>query len=151
MLRLEIKRDAAGAPYPHMAARVLDRLCDAALGSRTIVSAFHTDDLAAFAGLTNIAWLIDTRTAANNSPNVLADRARVLAIPTLGFRWSSIDVAGVATLREAGIALCCFGCNDAGSIEHALEMKPAEISTDRPDLVLQRMNRVATRTPFDSD
>lgn len=140
-LRLELKQDAAGQPYPNLAARIVEVLRGRHMRARTLVSAFAPAGLQAFAAVAPDVpriWLIDAATAARTPWSALAAQATAAGLRGLGARWNVLDAAGARTIRAAGLSLCCFACNDAPAIEAAIALGADEIMTDRPDLALRR-------------
>jgi len=141
VLRLEMKPDAAGHDNPELPARLQAVLRQASFLDRSIVTAFAPEPLEAVAAIApglRLAWLIDGATAQREGLSAIAARARRLGAASVGLRWSGVEREGAAVLRQAGLGLCCFGCNDSAGIEAAFALGADELMTDRPDLALRR-------------
>ena len=137
-LRLEVKQDVDGRSYDDFTERLKAILHETGLRDRTIVTAFCSEPLTAMMPGQRVAWLIDGQTFGQRGLAAVVGQAIELGIPTIGVRWSALDVGAANVIRASSLELCCFGCNDAAAIDAALALGADELMTDRPDLALQQ-------------
>ncbi len=132
-LRVELKADAEGRPYPGLLPRTLAVLEEAGLPGRVAITSFQAGLAAEAVGLVEeVIWLV--------SPPVLRDTglagaigaARAQRIPGLGLHASLCDAAAVAAVREAGLAPGAWAVNGEETIRRILELGVEVFTTDDP-------------------
>jgi glycerophosphoryl diester phosphodiesterase len=140
-LRIELKVDADGQPYPGMTGAVADALRRRGVLGRSIVTSFHIDsvDEAATAapGLANRVFLVRPALEDKIGLDAIIADARRRGIPALGLRRTAIDKARIARVRAAGLGVGGWAVNDGDAIKEMQELEVDSFTTDRPDLALQ--------------
>lgn len=140
VLRLELKPDAAGRPYPGAVARCLEVLDAAGARPRTVLIAFQPATVLAAAragGLAGVGLLLDARAWRGMSAEGAAALGRACGATELGLPLAEWDAAAVAALRAAGFALGAWGADDAPGIERGLALDLDVLTTDDPPLALR--------------
>ncbi len=140
MLRLELKRDATGRPYPALQQNLRDVLRRTGILDRTIVSSFVRDDVVV--AMRNIparshVWLIGMAYLAERTPHQALAEARSCSVRGIGLRWNAAPDRFASDLAESGLNLDLFGCNDEVALAAALRASPAGVMTDRPELAMR--------------
>lgn len=147
-LRVEIKADVAGRPYPGLLGAALDTLAAEGMLARSVLICFHGPTAAeawARGGLAGAVWLVAGRVI-----DVLGPRATVAAAKALGVPELDTDIAAMtpelrAAARSAGLAAGVWAANHAAEIARALALGVDALATDDPPLALRL--REATLTP----
>jgi glycerophosphoryl diester phosphodiesterase len=147
-LRIELKVDTDGRPYPGMAAAVAETLRRRGVLGRSIVTSFHIDSVceaaAAAPGLANQVFLVRPALEEKLGLDAIIADARRRGIPTLGLRRTAIDRHRVDKVRSAGLGVGGWAVNDGDAIREMLDLEVDSFTTDRPDLALQmRRERTA--------
>jgi glycerophosphoryl diester phosphodiesterase len=65
------------------------------------------------------------------------DLARGNGVPMLGLRSTVLDAPIVAKVRQAGLGIGGWACNDAAAIAKMFDLGVDVFTTDRPDLALE--------------
>ena len=81
-------------------------------------------------------WLVTPETQIDIGLQAVIDLARSNGVPMLGLRSSILDAASVAQVRQAGLGLGGWACNDAAAIAKMFDLGVDVFTTDRPDLAL---------------
>lgn len=139
-LRLEIKADAQGRPYPGLPAQVGAVLAQSDVASRTVVTSFQLETVAAAIRLAQPragVWLL--------APAVFRDiggidgaimLARAHDVPILGVHHAALDAAIVAASRSARLGIGGWGCHTIETMAPMFALGVDVFTTDRPDLAL---------------
>lgn len=139
LLRVEIKADADGLPYPGIVERVLAVLDAAGMRQRTVVIGFQAPTVAEAAragGLAGVAWLLERPWwRALDLPGAIA-AARAHGVGEIGLHEALVDARVVAAVRAAGLGIGCWGANHAPSIRRMLALGVDVFATDDPPLAL---------------
>ncbi|MBR0656978.1 glycerophosphodiester phosphodiesterase family protein [Plastoroseomonas arctica] len=138
-LRIEIKTDAAGHPYPGIVAKTLAVIDGAGLRGRSVLIGFQAPAMAealAAGGLHGVSWLVDRRTLRDIGIEGVVATAAVHGFHDIGFSAETLDVALVAHLAEAGLAVNAWGANDEAQIRRMLALGIVGFATDDPRLAL---------------
>lgn len=139
LLRIEIKTDITGAPYPDVVPRVLAAIGQARRNS--IIIAFHAPTVAAAwaaGGLAGAAWLLEPATLRDLGPSGAAAVALAHGLPAAETRIDVADAGYVAAMRQAGLGCGAWGANHAGTIDRALGLGLDAFATDDPALAISR-------------
>ena len=141
ILRLEMKAGPNRVPYPDHPARIV-----AALRAGGHPRAHGDDQLPArhrgrgaaprHADAPCLAG--DARDPGRYRPRG-GDRpcAQADGVPMLGLRGNVLDAATVAKVRQAGLGIGGWACNDAAAIAKMFDLGVDVFTTDRPDLALE--------------
>jgi glycerophosphoryl diester phosphodiesterase len=139
-LRVEIKADAAGLPYPGIVARTLAVLDAAGMRRRTVVIGFQAATMAEAVragGFAGVAWLLETPWWRALRIEGAIAAARAHGVPEIGLPESQVDASVVAATRAAGLRLGTWGANHAPSIRRMLALGVDVFATDDPPLALR--------------
>jgi glycerophosphoryl diester phosphodiesterase len=149
-LRMEIKTDAGGSPYPGFEDMLSARLTAAGLLARTVVTSFDWDRLTTFASLAQPQGLIGLmRPARFEKLGGIVGALQALAeagLDEIAIRIECLRPDFPARARAAGLRLGAYGVNSAEEIEKALSAGVSAFTTNRPDLALEMRARMAGRT-----
>lgn len=134
ILRLEIKADAEGRPYPGLLAACLGVLEP----DRTVLMSFQPLTLAepAATAFRQRVLLLEARAWRGMGPAGAIALARGCGAGELGTPVAELDAASVAALRAGGLAVGAWGANHAASIRHGLLLGLDALATDDPPLAL---------------
>lgn len=147
-LRVEIKADAAGRPYPGLLDATLSVLAAEGMLSRTVLICFHGPTAAdgwARGGLAGAVWLVSGRVL-----EALGVRATVAAARALGVPELDTDIAAMTpelhdAARGAGLATGVWAANHRAEIERALSLGVDALATDDPPLALTLRGAAVSR------
>lgn len=137
-LRMEIKADVDGRPYPG-----LTRRCAEVLGAhrvRTILMSFEAATVAegaALGGFEQLVYLVETRPMHALRPADAIALCRSCGATELGVHEGVADEALREALRESGLRLSVWGANHAPSIARALALGVDVLATDDPPLAIE--------------
>lgn len=140
LLRVEIKADAQGLPYPGIVERVLAVLDATGMRERTVVIGFQAPTMAEAAragGLAGVAWLLEAPwwRALDLAGAIAAARAH--GVDEIGLPESLVDARVVTAVRAAGLGIGTWGANHAPSIRRMLALGVDVFATDDPPLALR--------------
>lgn len=140
-LLLEIKTDVAGAPYPGIEERVLDRLRAAGLLARTTLMAFEWATLARLRELApgvRLTGLLSRRGAERLGGVAAAvARLRALGAHDLGLERTLLTAEAIEAARAGGLTIGVWTVNDPEELRRALAAGVDYVTTDRPDVALR--------------
>jgi glycerophosphoryl diester phosphodiesterase len=140
ILRLEVKADVEGRPYPGIVAACLAVLDAAGMRGRTVAMSFQpltTAELSAAGGLLRTVLLLEAKPwRGMGLPGAIA-LGRSCGAAEIGLPVGELDAAVVAGFRAAGLGIGAWGANHAGSIRQGLELGLDAIATDDPPLALR--------------
>jgi glycerophosphoryl diester phosphodiesterase len=147
VLRLEIKADGAGRPYPGMVPLCLAALDSEAMRPCTVLMSFQlltVAEAAAAGGLAGLVLLLEAVPWRGMGVAGAVALARGCGATEIGLPIGEYDAASVAALRAAGLAVGAWGANDAAGIGRAFDLGLDVIATDDPPLALRlRQERMA--------
>ena len=141
VLRMELKCDANGRPYPGIVeacCAVLDALT---MRSRTTVMAFEPLVLAsaiAAGGWKRGVLLLEARPWRGMGTLGAIALARATGAEEIGLPIGEWDAAAVAAARDAGLGVSAWGCNDAATIAAGYALGLDAIATDDPQLAIRQ-------------
>jgi glycerophosphoryl diester phosphodiesterase len=140
LLRLEIKPDHMRRPYPQHAGKIVETLRRAAVLERTIITSFQIESLVEVAEHGRPGeriWLVapEVQRDIGGVPGIVAV-ARAHAIGMVGLHQRVLEPGIVAALREAGLKVGGWACNDAEAIARMFALGVDVFTTDRPDLAI---------------
>lgn len=151
VLRLEIKADGAGRPYPGSVPRCLEVLDAAALRNHTVLMGFEprtVAEAAAAGGFARIVLLLAARPWRGMGVPAAVALARASGAGEIGLPIAELDARAVAALREAGLAVSAWGTDHEPTIRRALALGLDAMATDDPVLALRLRGEAApARTP----
>ncbi|MCK6453056.1 MAG: glycerophosphodiester phosphodiesterase [Alphaproteobacteria bacterium] len=139
-LRIELKVDARGQPYPGLPGLVAAALDRAGMAARSVVTGFQLATVAEAMALAKphaAVWLL--------APAVLRDiggaaaaiaLARDRHIPMLGLHHAALNVDVVALARRGGVGIGGWACNAIETMAPMFALEVDVFTTDRPDLAL---------------
>ncbi|HEX9556504.1 MAG TPA: glycerophosphodiester phosphodiesterase family protein [Reyranella sp.] len=139
ILRLEMKAGPNRVPYPGHPARIVAALKAGRILERTVMTSFQLGTAAEVprhGQPMRHVWLVTPETQIDIGLTAVIDLAHSHGVPMLGLRSSILDAASVAQVRQAGLGLGGWACNDAAAIAKMFDLGVDVFTTDRPDLAL---------------
>lgn len=146
LIRLEIKADAEGRPYPGLVARCATTLEAEGQRARTVLMSFEpatVAEAAALGGFAGLVWLAAPRLLRGMRPVDAAALCRACGAGELGVHEAQADARLRDALRAEGIGLSVWAANHAPTIQRALGLGLDVLATDDPPLAL-RLRTAAT-------
>jgi glycerophosphoryl diester phosphodiesterase len=144
-LRLEIKCGPDRVPYPGHPAKVMAALGHARVAERSVVTSFQLDtvvDAATRGRPMSHVWLVLPQVQVDLGLDRVMAMAKTAGVPIIGLRQNMLDADVVATVRNTGLGIGGWACNDAAAIGRLLDLEVDVFTTDRPDLAIaQRQKR----------
>lgn len=138
-LRIEIKSDAQGRPYPRVVAKVLEELDQVNMRKEAWIIAFDAGtvaEVAAAGGVAGVAWLLEGATWQSLGVRGVVAVARDYGFPEIGVHESVLDAASCEALRGAGLRVSVWGANHEASIRRMLALSVDVLTTDDPPLAI---------------
>jgi glycerophosphoryl diester phosphodiesterase len=139
-LRIEIKPGPGRIPYPNLPRRVMETLRDQNMLDRTVITSFQLGtvcEAVSFATPRTHAWLVNPDVQTDVGLSAVCEAARARSVPMLGLRSNKLDASTAAIVRDAGLEVGGWACNDPTTIARMFELKVDGFTTDRPDLALK--------------
>jgi glycerophosphoryl diester phosphodiesterase len=139
-LRIEIKPGPGRMPYPGLPRRVMEQLCDQKMLERSVITSFQLGtvcEAVSHATPATHAWLVTPDLQTDLGLRAVCAAARARDVPMLALRSNKLDAAVVTTVREAGLEVGGWACNDRATIRRMFDLNVSGFTTDRPDLALQ--------------
>ena len=139
ILRLEMKAGPNRVPYPGHPARIVAALKAGRILDRTVLTSFQLGTVAEvlqYGQPLRHVWLVTPATQIDVGLEGVIELTRANRVPMLGLRSNMLDAPTVATIREAGLSIGGWACNDAAAIAKMFELGVDVFTTDRPDLAL---------------
>ena len=140
ILRLEVKADAEGRPYPGIAEACLAVLDATGMRGWTVAMSFQprtTAELSAAGGLLRTVLLLEAKPWRGMGLPAAIALGRSCGAAEIGLPVGELDVASVAGFRAAGLGIGAWGANHAASIRRGLELGLDVVATDDPPLALR--------------
>jgi glycerophosphoryl diester phosphodiesterase len=140
VLRLEVKADAEGRPYPGILPRCLAVLDTAEMRNRTVLMSFQpltVAEAAAARGFLRTVLLLEAKPWRGMGPDGAIALCRGCGAEELGVPVAELDAGSVGALRGAGLGVGAWGANHAASIRQGLELRLDALATDDPPLALR--------------
>jgi len=140
ILRLEMKAGPGRVPYPDHPARIMAALKTAGILDRTVMTSFQlgtTAEAPRHGTPMRHVWLVTPETQTDIGLQAVIDLARSNAVPMLGLRGNVLDASMVEKVRQAGLGIGGWACNDAAAIAKMFDLGVDVFTTDRPDLALE--------------
>jgi len=106
---------------------------------RSVVTSFQLDTVlkaVAHGRPMRHVWLVLPQVQVDLGLDRVIATAKAVGLPMLGLRQNMLNAKVVATVREAGLGIGGWACNDAEAIARLLELKVDVFTTDRPDLAI---------------
>jgi glycerophosphoryl diester phosphodiesterase len=147
VLRIEMKAGRNRVPYPGLPAKVVGALAAARLLDRSVLTSFQLGTVAEVprhGTPMRQVWLVTPDLQIDIGLPAVIEVARSHGIPMLGLRSNMLDQAAVTTVRQAGLGIGGWACNDAAAIGRMLDLGVDVFTTDRPDLALALRSARAT-------
>ncbi len=138
-LRVEIKTDAEGRPYPGLLEAVLAVLAAQGMLERSVLICFHGPTAAeawARGGLAGAVWLVSGRALDTLGVRATVAAARALGVPELDTDIAAMTPGLRAAAHDAGLAAGVWAANHRAEIERALALGVDALATDDPPLAL---------------
>jgi glycerophosphoryl diester phosphodiesterase len=139
-LRLEMKAGPGRVPYPDHAARIMAALTAAGMLDRTVMTSFQlgtTAEVPRHGTPMRHVWLVTPETQTDIGLQAVIDLARANGVPMLGLRGNVLDASMVEKVRQAGLGIGGWACNDRTAIAKMFDLGTDVFTTDRPDLALE--------------
>jgi glycerophosphoryl diester phosphodiesterase len=139
ILRLEMKAGPNRVPYPGHPARIVAALKEGRILDRTVLTSFQLGTAAEvlqYGQPMRHVWLVTPATQIDVGLEGVIELARANRVPMLGLRSNMLDAPTGVTVREAGLGIGGWACNDAAAIARMFELGVDVFTTDRPDLAL---------------
>jgi glycerophosphoryl diester phosphodiesterase len=139
ILRLEMKAGPGRVPYPDHPARIMAALKAAGILDRAVMTSFQlgtTAEVPRHGKPMRHVWLVTPEIQIDIGLQAVIDLARSNGVPMLGLRGNVLDAPTVATVRQAGLGIGGWACNDAAAIAKMFDLGVDVFTTDRPDLAL---------------
>ncbi|MCS6931946.1 MAG: glycerophosphodiester phosphodiesterase [Acetobacteraceae bacterium] len=143
-LRVEVKADADGRPYPGLLEAALGVLDAAGLRARSVVIAFDGPTAAraaASGGLAGTVWLLSRRVLSRLGPAGVVAEALALGVPEVDCALRDATPALLATVRQAGLRFGVWGADRPAEIARALALGVDALATDDPLSALRLRDR----------
>jgi glycerophosphoryl diester phosphodiesterase len=140
VLRLEVKADSEGRPYPGLLARCAAVVDTLSLRARTVLMSFQprtVAEAAAAGGFLRRVLLIEAKPWRGMGEAGAVALVRSCGAEEIGLPIEEWDEASVAAVREAGLGVSAWGTNHAASIRRGLALGLDAIATDDPPLALR--------------
>jgi glycerophosphoryl diester phosphodiesterase len=140
LVRLEIKADAEGRPYPGLVAAAAAALDAEGLRARTILMSFEAATVAeahALGGFAGLVWLAAPRTLRGMRATDAAALCRSCGAGEVGVHEAQADAALRDRLRTESLGLSVWAANHAPTILRALALGLDVLATDDPPLALR--------------
>ena len=140
VLRLEVKADAEGRPYPGVIAACAAVLDAADMRARTVLMSFQpltVLDAAEAGGFARLVLLLEAHPWRGTGAACAAALCRACGAEELGLPLGEWDEDSVAALRAAELGVSAWGANDAAGIRLGLALGLDTIATDDPPLALR--------------
>jgi glycerophosphoryl diester phosphodiesterase len=140
LVRLEIKADAEGRPYPGLVAAAAAALDAEGLRARTILMSFEAATVAeahALGGFAGLVWLAAPRTLRGMRAADAAALCRSCGAGEVGVHEAQADAVLRDALRAESLALSVWAANHAPTILRALALRLDVLATDDPPLALR--------------
>ena len=145
-LRLELKADADGIPYPGLPEKVVDTLKRTGMADRTVATSFQLGTVIELgrAGLgDNRLWILAPKVMIDiGGIDGVLDLAEARGITRLGIRQDMLTEADLSKGRARGFHIGCWACNDPSVMRRMFELEVAVFTTDRPDLAIAIRNEM---------
>jgi glycerophosphoryl diester phosphodiesterase len=141
ILRLEIKAGPNRVPYPGQPESVVSALRQARVLERSIITSFQLETVlqaVAHARPLNHVWLVLEQVQVDLGLDRVIATAKAAGVPMLGLRQNMLTAAAVADVRQAGLGIGGWACNDAAAITRLLDLAVDVFTTDRPDLAIAK-------------
>jgi len=135
VLRLEIKADRRGRPYPGIVPRCVAALQAAGMLERTILIAFQPLDLAEAArigGFRRLGLLLESRAWRGMGPAIAVALAQACGAGEIGLDLADWDEDAVGVARQGGLGASAWGVNGAASVARGLALGLDVITSDDP-------------------
>jgi glycerophosphoryl diester phosphodiesterase len=139
-LRIEIKAGPGRKPYPGLPQRVMQTLQEQGMLDRCVITSFQLGtvcEAVSYASPRACAWLVTPDLQTDLGLPAVCAAARACGVPMLGLRSNRLDAVAAATVREAGLEIGGWACNDPVAIRRMFDLQVVGFTTDRPDLALQ--------------
>lgn len=140
VLRLEIKADGEGRPYPAVVAACLSVLDGLGMRGRTVLMSFQpatVAEAAAAGGFRRAVLLLDGRPWRGMGAASAVGLARACGAQEIGLAVGELDAAAVAAFRAAGFGVGAWGANHERTIRAGFDLGLDAIATDDPPLALR--------------
>lgn len=140
VLRLEIKADGEGRPYPGIVPACLSVLDGLGMRGRTAVMSFQpatVAEAAAAGGFRRTVLLLDGRPWRGMGVASTAGLARACGADEVGFHVGELTPGTVAAFRAAGFGVGAWGANHEDSLRAAFGLGLDAVATDDPPLALR--------------
>jgi len=139
-LRLEIKADGEGRPYPGIVPACLALLDGLAMRGRTVVMSFQpatVAEAAAAGGFRRTVLLLESRPWRGMGRAGAVGLAHACGAEEIGLPVGELTPASVAAFRSAGLGVGAWGANHEASIRNGFALGLDAIATDDPPLALR--------------
>lgn len=143
-LRVEVKADPDGRPYPGLLEAAFGVLDAAGVRARSVVIAFDGPTAAraaAAGGLAGTVWLLSRAVLSRLGPSGVVAQARALGVPEVDCALRDATPALLSAVREAGLRFGVWGATRQEEIERALALQVDALATDDPLLALRLRDR----------
>jgi glycerophosphoryl diester phosphodiesterase len=140
VLRLEIKADGDGRPYPGVVGACLSVLDGLGMRGRTVAMSFQpatVAELAAAGGFRRTVLLLDSRPWRGMGAADAAGLAHACGAQEVGLHVGEFTPAAVAAFRAAGFGVGAWGANHEPSIRAGFGLGLDALATDDPPLALR--------------
>lgn len=140
VLRLEIKADGEGRPYPGAVPACLRVLDGLGLRGRTVVMSFQpatVAEAAAAGGFRRTVLLLERRPWRGMGAANAAGLARACGAEEIGLHIGELAPALVSSLRAAGFGVGAWGANHEPSLRAGFDLGLDAVATDDPPLALR--------------
>ncbi len=140
ILRLEVKADQDGRPYPGIVARCAEVLDRIGMRERTIFMSFQPLSVAeasALGGFLGTVLLLEAKPWRGMGPDGALTLSCACGATELGLPISEWDPGSVAAIRAGSVGVSAWGTNDAATIRQGYDLGLDVIATDDPPLALR--------------
>ena len=140
VLRLEIKADGEGTPYPGALSACLAVLDGLNMRARTVLMSFQpatVGEAAAAGGFRRTVLLLERRPWRGMGVTHAAGLARACGADEIGLHIGELGPAMAASLRASGFGVSAWGANHEPTIRAGFALGLDAIATDDPPLALR--------------
>ena len=139
-LRIELKAGPNRVAYPDLPRQVMQTLQAHDMLGRSSITSFQLETVCAAVAVARPAshvWLVAPDLQTDLGLAAACEAARARGVPVVGLRSNMLDANAAVVVRQAGLDVGGWGCNDPASITKMFALQVTGFTTDRPDLALQ--------------
>jgi glycerophosphoryl diester phosphodiesterase len=140
ILRLEVKADPDGRPYPGLVAHCAAVLDDLKIRNHTVLMSFQplsVAEAATLGGFLGLTLLLYGRLWRGTGAPAAAALCHAVGATELGLPIAEWDAASITAVRLQGLGVSAWGADTRPALERALGLDLDVVTTDDPPLALR--------------